>query len=95
MKRFLVSVFLTCHVLAAGQLGAEPVPSGPMSYPAGHAFEAPVTDFWSRASKLANPEKSILDAACCKVCRQGKACGDSCISRSYTCRKGVGCACDG
>ena len=34
-------------------------------------------------------------AACCKVCRKGKACGNSCISRSYACRKGAGCACDG
>ncbi len=32
---------------------------------------------------------------CCKVCTTGKACGDSCISRSYTCHKAPGCACDG
>jgi hypothetical protein len=31
---------------------------------------------------------------CCKYCTKGKACGDSCISRSYTCHKGPGCACD-
>lgn len=31
---------------------------------------------------------------CCKVCSKGKACGNSCISRSYTCRKARGCACD-
>ncbi len=31
---------------------------------------------------------------CCKICTTGKACGDSCISRSYTCHKGPGCACD-
>src|SRR4051812_20797083 len=31
---------------------------------------------------------------CCKVCTTGKACGDTCISRSYTCHVGVGCACD-
>lgn len=30
---------------------------------------------------------------CCKFCSKGKACGDSCISRSFTCRKGCGCAC--
>lgn len=34
-------------------------------------------------------------AACCKICRAGKACGDSCIKRSYTCHKPPGCACDG
>ncbi len=33
--------------------------------------------------------------ACCKVCRAGKACGDSCIARDKTCHKGKGCACDG
>ena len=32
---------------------------------------------------------------CCKVCTKGKACGDSCISRSYTCHKSAGCACNG
>ena len=31
---------------------------------------------------------------CCKVCSKGQACGNSCISRSYTCRKGRGCACN-
>ncbi len=33
-------------------------------------------------------------SACCKTCSKGKACGDSCISRSYTCHQPVGCACD-
>lgn len=33
--------------------------------------------------------------SCCRVCQKGKACGDSCISRSYTCRKPPGCACNG
>lgn len=31
---------------------------------------------------------------CCKTCVKGKACGDTCISRSYTCHKGPGCACN-
>ncbi len=33
--------------------------------------------------------------SCCKVCTGSKACGDSCISRSKTCHKGDGCACQG
>ncbi len=33
-------------------------------------------------------------AACCKRCKKGKACGDSCISRDKSCHKGAGCACD-
>lgn len=31
---------------------------------------------------------------CCKVCREGKACGDSCISASLTCHQPPGCACN-
>ena len=34
-------------------------------------------------------------ARCCKVCKKGKACGDSCIARNKECHKGKGCACDG
>jgi hypothetical protein len=33
-------------------------------------------------------------ALCCKKCDDGKACGNSCISRSKNCHKGRGCACD-
>jgi len=33
--------------------------------------------------------------SCCKICREGKACGDSCISRDKTCNVGPGCACNG
>ena len=32
---------------------------------------------------------------CCRTCRKGKACGDSCIARNKTCSKGPGCACNG
>ncbi len=42
---------------------------------------------------LLEPPSTVL-AACCKTCRKGKACGDSCISRTKTCRKAPGCACD-
>ena len=31
---------------------------------------------------------------CCKICSKGKACGNTCISQSYTCHKGRGCACN-
>lgn len=45
-----------------------------------------------RADRLAQPRGSTR---CCRICRTGKACGDSCIARTKTCRKGPGCACDG
>ena len=40
-------------------------------------------------------DESVTDnASCCKWCNTGKACGDTCISRSNTCTKSKGCACD-
>jgi hypothetical protein len=33
--------------------------------------------------------------ACCMVCRNGKACGNSCIARNKACHQPPGCACDG
>lgn len=32
---------------------------------------------------------------CCKICRKGCACGNTCISCQYTCHQPPGCACDG
>jgi hypothetical protein len=32
--------------------------------------------------------------SCCRICTTGKACGNSCISRSFTCRQPPGCACN-
>lgn len=45
-------------------------------------------------SSILSPEKS-LNQYCCKVCTRGKACGDTCISKSRACHVGAGCACDG
>ena len=33
--------------------------------------------------------------SCCKVCREGKACGDTCISKTDVCHTSGGCACNG
>lgn len=30
---------------------------------------------------------------CCKVCKKGKACGDSCIAYGTECHRPPGCAC--
>lgn len=34
-------------------------------------------------------------SSCCKVCKDSKPCGDSCIARSQTCHQSGGCACSG
>jgi micrococcal nuclease len=41
-----------------------------------------------------SPGSCIPASQCCRICRRGKACGSTCISRRYTCWKGRGCACD-
>lgn len=39
------------------------------------------------------PEASVGE--CCRVCRTGKACGNTCIAAGRACQKPRGCACDG
>merc|ERR1712061_563329 len=38
---------------------------------------------------LGNPERN-----CCKVCYDGRACGDTCMPRHHECHSPRGCACD-
>lgn len=38
--------------------------------------------------------EAIQAQTCCKICRKGKACGNSCIARWKTCHQPPGCACD-
>ena len=49
----------------------------------------------NRQNLLGDGHRKAIAQACCKICRQGKACGDTCISRDKVCRVGPGCACDG
>lgn len=49
----------------------------------------------SSGSSSSTGNSSSGSGGCCKICKSGQACGDSCISRSYQCRKGSGCACNG
>ena len=40
-----------------------------------------------------SPPEPAAAPACCRYCRTGKPCGNSCISSSKTCRSPPGCAC--
>ncbi len=42
-----------------------------------------------------NSQNNSRPIQCCKICKKGKACGNSCISASYKCTKLKGCACNG
>ncbi len=76
--RIICAALIALGVLAAGPAGAADERSMPPR---------------SWQTLLPEPPSAVL-AACCKTCRKGKACGDSCISRAKTCRKPPGCACD-
>jgi competence protein ComEC len=60
--------------------------SGAGSPPARAESAAPVTKV---------PDKEGPSAACCRVCKSGRACGDICIPKEHSCSKPKGCACDG
>ena len=49
----------------------------------------------SEAPAAVEPQKASPPRRCCRVCRTGKACGNSCIARNLTCRQPPGCACNG
>lgn len=64
--------------------GAEPAP----------ALAGPVlSDEVLEHLKALSQDLPANPASCCKVCRKGKPCGDSCISQNYSCHKAPGCAC--
>jgi hypothetical protein len=46
-------------------------------------------------SALVPSAQGVHSQQCCKICRKGKACGDTCISVDKECHVGPGCACDG
>lgn len=73
-------------------------PTFTADYPGNYVVSLVVSD-----GKLKSPSTTVTVSAsgvlvapprtCCTVCTTGKPCGASCISRSYTCRVGSGCAC--
>src|SRR5204863_437811 len=46
----------------------------------------------SASTQLSACTDSTAPNGCCKICKTGKACGDSCIAKSDTCNKGVVCS---
>jgi len=57
--------------------------------------EAPRSDVSEAVLALNISQGEALSRTCCKICRRGKACGNSCINKAYTCHRPAGCACDG
>lgn len=92
---------------APAPLASSPAPSPPTASPPDGvplepppAFEStPPEDDQPREVEVElKPDSDPSGAAavpCCKTCRKGKACGDTCIARHEDCDEGPGCACDG
>ena len=51
---------------------------------------------WRKGERLkpGKPGKPDKPLGCCKICKKGKACGDSCMKKTYSCGKPKGCACN-
>ena len=53
-----------------------------------------VVDYFSDTGEDGGLVEDTEERTCCKVCWDGKACGDTCIDESYVCHTGQGCACN-
>ena len=83
----------------AGISGAADVADGSTSVEQSvRAFDAdqtPRSAEFLQSLGIETPLAIVTEQGCCKICRAGKACGDTCISRDKICHVGPGCACDG
>jgi hypothetical protein len=80
---------LAVSVLLLSWLLVSPSTLGDEIKGTGSEVVSPAADKSPAAPKTCTPR-----AQCCKVCSKGQACGNSCISASYTCHKGRGCSCN-
>lgn len=83
-------------VSTTGSAPATPNPT-PKSTPKPTSQPTPKPTAASTPKPTAKPTPRPTNSprSCCRICSTGKACGDSCISRSNTCHVGPGCACNG
>ena len=77
-----VLIYFLASLIAAAPEPAPDVPSGGSAAPPAQ----------SQPKKL--ERMTPISEACCKICRSGKACGNSCIAHGESCSKPPGCACD-
>ena len=88
--------------------GPEPVDGEPFADPSrgplympqsgtggGSSFDSEDSDPDDAAEKSTTLSDSQTQPVCCRICLQGKACGDSCIASELACQAAPGCACDG
>lgn len=93
MRRLAILIAALLYVASAASDQGIPQPTTGISAQAAHET-APalglLSDLFPAPEQKQPAFSQVQAAACCKICRKGKACGDSCISRDKTCRKGPG-----
>lgn len=77
------SLFMFTHATMATELGNPSV------------YKVPYIELLLEQTAAPQSQAHAFSASCCKTCRKGKACGNSCISKKKRCTRGAGCACDG
>jgi hypothetical protein len=106
--RICGSYWLTLGLALGTLLGCGPEPvdgepfvdpsRGPLYMPhsgtggSSSADDSEPEDSSEKSSTLSDPQDKPV---CCRICVQGKACGDSCIASELACQVASGCACDG
>jgi len=79
-----------------GLIGLVAVTGWSSAVPAASTADAELQDTGTLllANPIGRPLACVPPEQCCKVCRKGKACGNTCIHAAYDCHKGRGCACN-
>lgn len=62
---------------------------------AGSGSSVPGSSTAGSSSMSESSSEQAAPSGCCRICVQGKACGDVCVERELSCTVSAGCACDG
>jgi len=98
MLKLTVGLFvlmMSLSISTASDLPAQPSQPQEPSHWIIPASAAPASSELLRSLGVSARSPHNVAQACCKVCKKGKACGDTCISRDKQCHTPPGCACDG
>lgn len=82
-------------LLALHKSGAAPLVANASPPPTTIGNAAPVSTSTAQRMKNALDSKACIPRSqCCRVCSEGKACGNWCTKAIFNCEKARGCACD-
>ena len=83
--RKLISILVVVVTVSGGRLNFAEARRATSAQPSPSEEDTP-------SSKNGKAKETVHP--CCKFCRKGKACGNSCIKRTHPCYQKAGCACD-